>query len=131
VTTPTRSHAPRALAEIPTEHPCSRCGQSFPASNFYRNNHNRFGVDYWCKNCRRAVKANQASRGSTCVFCHQPIPAERAHMTTCQRNCALQSVGLPPWWDISDLDRATEQEIRNTLDAIILAASSECRKVRA
>lgn len=118
------SNAPRAQV-------CTRCGVAQPLEAFsrWRNKAGKqSGRHTICAPCRTA--AERYGPRATCVTCGGEIAPNRAGAShsTCQRDCLLQSVGLPPDWEVRDLTRATEQEIRDTLDAVILAASAGCRQ---
>lgn len=116
--------------DAPATKRCARCTKTLPRVDFYRHKTSRDGLDWWCKGCHiRARKAAGIGHVRTCAFCHEAVPDARKAYSTCSRNCSLQSVGLPPNWDVRDLSGATEQEIRNVLDSVILAASADCRKV--
>lgn len=96
------------------------CGLAQPLSSFARDG--RGGHRSVCTSCMAAKY--HASQARTCVQCGAPLPKGRqtSSYTTCSRPCLLESVGLPPTFDaVMDLDRAAEREIRDTLDAVILA----------
>lgn len=106
---------------------CIGCLKALPLERFY---YHRTEQRYFSR-CRRCIAlrdaelprlSRSASEQRTCVSCHGPIPRGRTG-TTCCRPCLLTSIGLPVDFDVvRDLDRATEDEVRDTLNAVLLAA---------
>lgn len=98
------------------------CGLEKPVTSFHSDG--RGGRFTRCGVCRSDERLRLSGR--TCVQCGAPLPRGRrsSSWTTCSRPCLLESVGLPPTfnaeWDLSRY-RSTEREVRDTLDAVLMA----------
>lgn len=108
---------------------CQRCKRPRPLDGYAAYAWGRDGLYAICEECRGRMPAAQAKYPTVkCVLCQRPIPKERLkHFDTCSRECLCLSVGVDPELDMRSLGRATEQEIREVLESIILAASAGCR----
>ena len=53
---------PRKRRNIPAEKPCAQCGETKPASDYYRNPARRDGLDAKCRPCRRIDKTETERR---------------------------------------------------------------------
>lgn len=118
----TQSDAERDGQSAVSEKTCTKCRQTLPITAFgWMRTVGRYrGACRVCENVRNRTPTDAGPRA--CVTCHGPIPKGR-HGTTCKRECLLESVGLPVTFDaLHDLDLATEDEVRDTLNAVLLAA---------
>jgi hypothetical protein len=98
---------------------CIKCRRELPSTDFYWNasRNRRTGS---CRACKRKEPIGERA----CAHCKGPIPKGR-NGTTCSRACVLALVGLPAGFDAKlDLDRATEEEVRATLNAVMMAAGT-------
>lgn len=109
---------------------CPRCQKTLPVTAFNLDPKRASGRMSLCGRCRGKKRLdNRGGRITECVLCGGRIPAERIGTTsTCCRDCLCLSVGLSPDFQLRDLERATETEIRDVLDSIILAASIGARR---
>lgn len=91
------------IADTAPAKTCTHCGETKPLTAFYTLGAGTAERRARCKACDEARRTHGRR---PCANCGGDIPKWRGHgYRYCSRGCVLVGVGLPPDFDIRDLER--------------------------